>query len=303
MYKVLILMSTYNGKGRIQKQVDSIMQQKQVESYLYIRDDGSDKDTIEEIKQLSQKYKERIFTSFENNVGWKRSFLKLIYAVDNTYDYYGFSDQDDIWLESKVINCIRTAEMDNYIGPKLIHCNSLSVTPDLRPRNEQENRRAEPPSFKAVIATEYFQGCGMLWNNSLMNIIQSYCPINENLSHDYWVGLMGYLFGKIYFVKESLFYHIRYENNSSEDGNRNKGRIRRVKNLVTGKETYMNPAQDLLNGYIEQLPQEYIFFLRKILDYKFNLQHKIDILFDRQFRRPSISATLVLKFTVLLNRF
>lgn len=33
MYKVLILMSTYNGKNKIRKQVESIIQQKDVDSY------------------------------------------------------------------------------------------------------------------------------------------------------------------------------------------------------------------------------------------------------------------------------
>ena len=42
MHKVLILMSTYNGREKICNQVKSIMGQKKVESYIYIRDDGSD---------------------------------------------------------------------------------------------------------------------------------------------------------------------------------------------------------------------------------------------------------------------
>lgn len=47
MHKVLILMSTYNGREKICNQVKSIMGQKKVESYIYIRDDGSDEETID----------------------------------------------------------------------------------------------------------------------------------------------------------------------------------------------------------------------------------------------------------------
>ena len=36
MHKVLILMSTYNGREKICNQVKSIMGQKKVESYIYI---------------------------------------------------------------------------------------------------------------------------------------------------------------------------------------------------------------------------------------------------------------------------
>ena len=98
MYKVLILMSTYNGKNKIRKQVESIIQQKDVDSYICIRDDGSDNETIEVIENLAQEYCGRIFVMKENNVGWKQSFLNLVYEADNIYDYYGFSDQDDICL-------------------------------------------------------------------------------------------------------------------------------------------------------------------------------------------------------------
>lgn len=50
MHKVLILMSTYNGREKICNQVKSIMGQKKVESYIYIRDDGSDEETIDILK-------------------------------------------------------------------------------------------------------------------------------------------------------------------------------------------------------------------------------------------------------------
>lgn len=303
MKKVLILMSTYNGGAKIKNQIKSILNQKDVDIFVYIRDDGSCSDTKNVLKSVVKEYPDKVSVTFGKNIGWKQSFLNLIYTATDIYDYYGFSDQDDIWFDNKVINCIYVTDQDDYDGPKLIHCNSLSVTSDLKPREEQENRVAIPPSFKAAIATEYFQGCGMLWNNKLMKLIQLYRLTDKYIAHDYWVGLIAYLFGKIYFVEENLFYHIRYENNSSEDGNRNKGRMKRVKDLITGKRTYMNPAQDLLNGYAVKLSDQQKCFLEKIVDYKINCLHKKDILLDRDFKRPSKSATLMLKTAILFNRY
>lgn len=303
MYKVLILMSTYNGKNKIRKQVESIIQQKDVDSYICIRDDGSDNETIEVIENLAQEYCGRIFVMKENNVGWKQSFLNLVYEADNIYDYYGFSDQDDIWFDDKIINCIHIAEKDDYRGPQLIHCNSVSVTSDLRPRSEQENRIAAPPSFEAAIATEYFQGCGMLWNKEAMNIIKKYKPNNKDIAHDYWVGLICYLSGKIYFCEKPMFYHIRYDSNSSEDGNRNKGRAKRIKTLLRGENAYMNPAEDILVGYSEFLSNNEIFILKNILNYKKNCLCKFRLLINRKFVKPTLLATLLLKLAICLNKF
>lgn len=303
MSKVLILISTYNGKDKILKQIDSILLQNNVDISVCIRDDGSDEETIDILKELLKKHGDKISVLYGKNIGWKQSFLELVYTAEGDFDYYGFSDQDDIWLSDKVTNCIHRAEWDKFVGPKLIHCNSLSVTPALEKRSEQEHRISEPQSYKSAIATEYFQGCGMLWNRDAMRLIQSYRPLNKNLAHDYWVGLVCYLFGKVYFCEEPQFYHIRYENNSSEDGNKKKGRLKRLRTLVFGKDAYMNPAQDILRGYSEVLVEEKKTFLKKIVHYKSNFLYKMQLIFDRDFVRPSLSATVLMKLAVLVNKF
>lgn len=134
-------------------------------------------------------------------------------------------------------------------------------------------------------------------------MLQSYRPSNKNIAHDYWVGLICYLFGKIYFCREPQFYHIRYENNSSEDGNKSKGRIKRLRTLLFGKNAYMNPAEDVLRGYSELLEEDRRIFLKKILYYKRKLLYKIQLIADRKFVRPSVSATLLMKLAILVNKF
>ena len=226
-----------------------------------------------------------------------------MYTAEATYDYYAFSDQDDIWFDDKIITCIHIAEQAPFAGPKLVHCNAISVTPDLQQRSEQEIRTAEPPSFEAAVATEYFQGCGMLWNRKAMCVIQKYKPHNRQLAHDYWVGLICYLNGKVYFCSKAEFYHIRYDVNSSEDGNRNKGRIKRLKKFLFGKDAYMNPAQDILIGYPEFLKQDERDFLKHIVCYKENFLYKLALVGDRKFVKPSLAATLLLKLAILSNKF
>ena len=93
------------------------MGQKKFESYIYNRVDGSDEETIDILKHIAEQYDGRVKVSFQKNVGWKQSFLNLVYAADNVYDYYGFSDQDDIWQEDNLISCFDVAEHDGIQGP------------------------------------------------------------------------------------------------------------------------------------------------------------------------------------------
>ncbi len=302
--RVLILMSVYNGGDRIIRQVESILNQKNVITYIDIRDDGSsDSNTLNILSVLEKKYRGRIKCEYGKNIGWKKSFMELLYLAEGEYDYYGFSDQDDLWMDNKIISCIHLMEKEKKIKVKLAHCNSISVDCSFHSRYEQEYRKPFPPSLKSAISTEYFQGCGMLWNDAAMNLIQQYRPQNEDLAHDYWVGLLCYLFGKVFLNEEKLFYHVRYENNASSDGMVLKGRIQRTKLLLQKKNIYMNPAKDLLAGYEDNLKNRDIIFLNRIIDYKEKLIPKLFLIFDPQFCRPTILSTLYFKFILVLNRY
>lgn len=53
---VLVLLSAYNGGNKIIRQVESIILQEEVNVSLFIRDDGSDIDNINILRQLEKKY-------------------------------------------------------------------------------------------------------------------------------------------------------------------------------------------------------------------------------------------------------
>lgn len=294
--KVLILLSSYNGGEKIRKQIDSILSQINVDVNILVRDDGSTDDTKEILRDIEIR-EQRVKVLFEKNIGWKRSFLELVYSCSTEYDYFGFSDQDDIWFEDKVFSLIDLMESDEDVLVKMGHCNSQSVDEKLNERAEQEYRRPYPLNYKSAIANEFFQGCGMLWNKKAMELIRVYKPKNVDLAHDYWVGLICFLFGKVYFLREAKFYHIRYDNNSSEDGNVWKGRIKRFKLLANGKQAYMNPSSDLIQGYSSFLDDEILCFLKRYSNMSF--RDKLVLFLDPEFRRNSIISTVAFKIWLL----
>ena len=298
--KVLVLMSVYNGSERIQRQIESILNQENVIINVCIRDDGSDKETTDILKKLELEEPEKIMCMYGSNVGYKQSFMELLFSAKLDYDYYAFSDQDDIWFRDKMDSCIK---LDDGGGPHLIHCNCNSEDEDLNSRLEQEYRIPCPPNHKAAIATEYFQGCGMVWNRELMELIQRYHPNNKDIAHDYWVGLIGYLFGEVYFCKDPKFYHIRYGDNESADGNVMKGRIKRLKAFFFDKTVYMNPVSDLLRGYEDILSKEDKVFLYELNRYKASIKCKLKVLQDPDFRRESLMSTLLFKATILMGKY
>ena len=102
---VAILMATYNGEKFISQQLESILAQKEVDVHLYVSDDASNDNTVEIIKDFSSRYPENFKKIF--NVKFRspsKNFLSLFAKVPEIYDYYAFSDQDDVWFENKLKN-------------------------------------------------------------------------------------------------------------------------------------------------------------------------------------------------------
>ncbi|MCR4717193.1 MAG: glycosyltransferase, partial [Lachnospiraceae bacterium] len=166
MYKVAVLMSTYNGEKFIRDQVDSILNQAGVEVTLYVRDDGSTDRTAELIKDVPG-----VKLTAGENVGVGNSFMQMVYDVPTTFDYYAFADQDDCWLSDKLMNAIYkigdTDELKLYASNQTLVNASLDVIRD---------RYSTPPdySYMQTICANRLAGCTFVWNNAFHNLISTF---------------------------------------------------------------------------------------------------------------------------------
>ncbi len=100
--KISVALCTYNGAAFINKQLDSILNQKinKIDE-IVICDDNSTDNTLEILDYYQQTYPD-IFKVFKNeiNIGSTKNFEKAIKFCLG--DYIFFADQDDIWKEDKV---------------------------------------------------------------------------------------------------------------------------------------------------------------------------------------------------------
>ena len=85
---VLVLMSTYNGDKYLQEQLDSIFSQENVNVDILIRDDGSTDSTISLIQNAMLLHPDRVFLMQGSNLGYARSFTKLLEIAEKEYPQY-----------------------------------------------------------------------------------------------------------------------------------------------------------------------------------------------------------------------
>lgn len=211
MKKVAVLMSTYNGMRFLPEQVESILSQKDVEVQLFVRDDGSSDGTVDYLS----KFDDRLTLIPGKNLGVGNSFMQLVYMVPETYDYYAFSDQDDIWMQEKL--AIAVNALDDRPGSCLYVSNQTLTDAGGKPIG---NRYATAPdvSFRQILCQNMISGCTMVWNRELHVLLSdpSHRPDPELLRariHDVWVAMAAAVTGEILYDDESHIYYRQHENN------------------------------------------------------------------------------------------
>lgn len=221
--KVYILMATYNGEKFIAEQIDSILNQTYQNWKLIIHDDGSNDLTIEIIKKYRKEDSERILLIEDGvilNDAYK-NFFHLLTIIDNEFDYIMFSDQDDVWLPSRVslfCNCLLEHEIKNPNIPMTVFSDAIVVGEHLELISASRDRyvRANPLTAKsryllAIHGSVY--GCAMIFNK--LSYVDLFPLPKFRIAHDKWVALTTIGKGENIFLDKATMLYRQHQNNFS----------------------------------------------------------------------------------------
>lgn len=119
--KVAILLAAFNGQKYLVEQIDSILNQEDVNVKIYVRLDPSSDNSAELIDEfIKSNCNVKLLTPAHSSGSAGQNFLNLLRDVDfSAYDFVAFSDQDDVWFKEKLIravNCINSNKTDAYSG-------------------------------------------------------------------------------------------------------------------------------------------------------------------------------------------
>ena len=104
---VAILMCTYNGELYIKEQLDSIQNQDYQNWLLYVSDDGSTDQTLPILKNYQTLWgKSKLHILRGPRRGFQKNFMSLITSKKINADFYMLCDQDDVWLQKKIMTAI-----------------------------------------------------------------------------------------------------------------------------------------------------------------------------------------------------
>lgn len=246
--RVCVLMSTYNGEKYLRDQIDSILGQKKVDLYIAIRDDGSTDRTNEIIKEYLEKNENILFFKGKN-LGVGESFLHLL-SIAPDMDYYAFADQDDVWLEDKLITAINmikrvehkrsfadfypgngfpiSGEMieresedikinnDSFVVPVLYASNQILVDAGLNQIGNREVDITECDLYSSISSNKVY-GCTMVFNQELKKHFLACGKPNDNVikvkNHDAWMLYIAFVLGYVIYDKKGRILYRQHGGN------------------------------------------------------------------------------------------
>ena len=212
---ISVCIATYNGEKYIKEQIDSILSQLCDDDEVIISDDSSIDNTIE----IIENYNDPRIKIFKGN-----TFYNPIFNFENALkqtngDYIFISDQDDIWLPNKVkVTMSYLKKYDCVVSNAVIVDANGNILYDSFFKKNKSRR-----GFLYNFLKNGYLGCCMAFNRKILKYA---LPFPSNIPmHDIWIGLVAEIFGKSFFLEESLVCYRRHDFNYSMASEKSKNSL------------------------------------------------------------------------------
>jgi len=252
---VSIAMCTYNGEKYLHEQLDSLVYQDYSNLEIIIIDDCSSDQTLDILKDYSNRFSFIKVFQNESNLGYVKNFERAISKCSG--EYIALSDQDDIWELHKISTLCNNIKDHTLIYHDSDFVNELGNS--LNKKVSDIINLYEGGDFRPFLFENCISGHSMLFKRSLVGRL---LPFNESYFHDWWIAYIASNYGTIGLIKENLV-HYRQHNDAATDILKSKpqkeeNRLRGcdqelIFKKVTHCKTYSNPRNHAFIDHLHQL--------------------------------------------------
>jgi glycosyltransferase involved in cell wall biosynthesis len=188
---ISIALCTYNGEKHLEKQLKSLIAQTYRPIEIIAIDDRSSDRTLEMLNSYAEKYSFFKVSQNEENLGYVKNFEKAIQKCTGTY--IAMSDQDDIWLETKIETLFY--HMEDYV---LVYHNSTFI--DENDKIIGEKKLGDHFGNYDGCSNIPFLIANCIPGHTTMfrcELIPHLLPFHTDFYHDWWIAFVAVNIGKI----------------------------------------------------------------------------------------------------------
>lgn len=295
-------MSTYNGEKYLDEQIESIENQTYKNITLLIRDDASTDRTIELIKNKQKKYS-NIFLEKGDNLGPAKSFISLLKISDiyGDFDYFSFADQDDFWLEDKILRAVEKLNKMNDNEANLYFSDTILVDKNLNKLNNIREIKKEKITPLNAMIENIATGCTIVFNKKLKTYLER-VEINDMFNgfiHDSLAYKLASLTGNVVYDDKSYIYYRQHENNVIGNSSNYLDKLKKRKK-VWKKNIRLRSriAKYILNTYGDIIKSQYKKKVELIANYNIK---RLFLLFNFKICRLNKIDDILYRITIVLN--
>ena len=297
--KVLVMLATYNGEKYLKEQINSILNQKNVDVYIRASDDLSTDNTLNILSEYKNKYSNFDFTINEKNKGFTYNFLDLIYISNDEFDYYAFCDQDDVWLDNKLSKAIEKIQLENNKSG-ILYCSNLKlVDKNLKEYGLQEKKSILNINRYCGLTSNIATGCTCVFDKKLFLKVKKYYP-NSIYLHDYWIYLIAQYTGTVVYDYNSYILYRQHENNQI-GSNKKFFTKSKISNFFHPKHKTSDLLKKFLFYYEKDIYSNDLKYVKIAANYNKSTINKVKLLFSIKIKRRKYNV--LFKIKVLLNKF
>lgn len=315
--KVLVMMATYNGAEYLTEQIDSILRQRGVWVTLWVRDDLSQDSTLSILFDYAAKFPTTVMVRQNTKrLGVGMNFMQMVYEARRAeFDYYAFSDQDDVWLPDKLkvaISEIKRKESDltsksiEGIGIPILYCSDLiDVDANLEnPSRELGKLPSVGVRRGSPLVRNIYSGCTMVFNNAHLVLSQKFELSRFYRIHDAWMVLLAFYCGNLTVDSDKATLLRRITGNNLEGVTAPRTDLRKasVQNVLNEPNRSASRAAQQLLAYSGYMSDEDRSLVESFANYADSLGGRLRWAFSGRYRSLSLLDTFLVRIKFLLGR-
>ncbi len=301
MKKFQILLSTYNGEEYLREQLDSFLS---LDNYpdvkVLVRDDGSTDSTREILSEYRECHGFEVI--FGENVGLNASLHELLVLADRECEYFAFSDQDDVWLPSKLSRAesLLSERAGDYV---LYSACSLLVDDGLNAVGHTLIPKRGTSFYNAMVQNVAIGHTQVFGRRHLELLSREFSP--DMVITDHWSYLLASGIGDVVYDSEPTTLYRQHGGNVIGYGHTFLSTLgTRIRRVFTGKpKENSRQLSAFLACYSDVIRDEYRAELDRFLASQKNVFKRFFYLLKAKAYRQTAGETLIFRLMYLFGRY
>ena len=234
--RVAVVLGYFNGKSFIRDQLQSILGQTHSAVHVYLCDDNSEPSFSLDGLDLDQDAFSKISVCVRpSNVGCTNNFLKGLGNVSDDFEFFAFSDQDDIWDRDKLEKAIAALTKIGSNEPALYCARTKIVDSKCEETLGCSPLFNKPPAFANALVQNIAGGNTMVFNKAAKDLILEATEDVTVVSHDWWCyQIVTGVGGRVIYDPRPCLKYRQHARNLVGSNDNWRARLLRIRGLLRG---------------------------------------------------------------------